>query len=428
MERWQCGILRRRFLPRLTRGIAVALGILANALAQSNSTKPEDRGRAGIGLGTSQIEQFPAPVPGIQPIGGIQSTPSGADTDTATADRKGEIIFAPIPISSQAIGVGVVPGLAYVFHPSKLDRVSPPSTLALAGAYTSTKTYGGGVGGLLNLKEDRYRIAFLVGAARARYEFFGIGSGAGTAGNSVWLSQHGHAVLLQGMRQIKWKIFVGPRYSHRQIRAAHETTLSDLFPNLPVPPDLDNQFDLSITSAALGFRVERDTRNDTFYPQKGSRIDGRIDFFGPYVGSTFTFQSYQFEMNKYLPYRQRHVIALRAMGCGVTGDKIPFFELCQFGWMGDLRGYQTGRYRDRAMFATQGEWRIVLPMRLGAALFGGVGEVAPDGGSFSTKNLLPSGGAGLRFNLSKQRRIHLRLDLAYSKTGGSWSMGVAEAF
>lgn len=62
------------------------------------------------------------------------------------------------------------------------------------------------------------------------------------------------------------------------------------------------------------------------------------------------------------------------------------------------------------------------------ALFGGVGEVAADGGSFNTKDLLPGGGLGVRLNLSKQRRINLRLDLAYSKTGGSWSMGVGEAF
>ena len=267
--------------------IAVALGMFAHSNAQSVPAPSDTQGRTSIGLGTSQIEQFPAPVPGIQPIGGVQSAPAGAETNVATTDRKGEIIFAPIPISSQAIGIGVVPVLAYVFHPSKFDRVSPPSTLAAAGAYTSTKTYGGGLAGQLNLKEDRYRIAFLVGAARARYEFFGIGSGAGAAGNSVWLSQHGHAVLLQGMRQIKWKIFAGPRFSRRQIRAAHETTLHDLFPDLPVPPDLESQFDLAITSAALGLRVERDTRDDMFYPQRGSRIDGRIDFFGPYLGKHF---------------------------------------------------------------------------------------------------------------------------------------------
>jgi outer membrane protein assembly factor BamA len=175
-------------------------------------------------------------------------------------------------------------------------------------------------------------------------------------------------------------------------------------------------------------RVERDKRDDMFYPHNGSRIDGRADFFGPYVGSTFTFQSYQFEANRYLPFGKGQVLALRGMGCGVTGDPIPFFELCQFGMMGDLRGYQLGRYRDRTMFATQAEWRVTLWRRFGATVFGGVGEVAPKWSRYDAENLLPSAGLGLRYNLSKQRRINLRLDLAYSKTGGSWSRGVGEVF
>jgi outer membrane protein assembly factor BamA len=218
------------------------------------------------------------------------------------------------------------------------------------------------------------------------------------------------------------------RFSQRQVKANNESPVTGLLPIPPPLPPIQDQLNLSITTAALGLRVLRDTRDDMFYPTRGSRLDGRVDFFGPYVGSRFTFQSYQFEMNRYLSLAKRHVLALRAMGCGVTGDHVPFYEMCQFGWMGDLRGYQTGRYRDRAMIATQGEWRVILPWRLGAALFGGVGEVAPDGGSFNTKDLLPSGGCGLRFNLSKQRRINLRLDLAYSKTGGSWSMGLGEVF
>jgi outer membrane protein assembly factor BamA len=243
------------------------------------------------------------------------------------------------------------------------------------------------------------------------------------------LSQHGHAIFFQGLRRIAWNIFGGLRFSQRTIKAGQESNLArDQWPSLPPLPPIADQLDLSLTTAALGFRVERDTRDSMFYPTRGHRIDGRIDFFGPYVGSEFSFQNYLFEMNKYIQVRKRHVVALRAMGCGVVGDKVPFYELCQFGMMGDNRGYQAGRYRDRAMFATQGEWRVILPWRLGATVFGGVGEVAPDGGSFNTEDLLPSGGVGLRFNLSKQRRINLRLDLAYSRTGGSWSMGVAEVF
>jgi hypothetical protein len=398
-------------------------------MAQTDAGASQTPKRVRVGLGDSQLEDLPVPGGSIQAVGAVQSTPAKKkDTASGQPLRKGELILAPIPISSEAIGIGVAPVAAYVFYPSNSDRVSPPSTLAVAGLYTSTKTYGLGLGGILNLMQDRYRLTFLLGAARARYEFFGIGASAGRESNPVWLSQHGHAIFVQGLRQLKWRIFAGPRFSRRQIKAGHETTLADLRPNLPPLSGMQDQLDLSITSEAFGFRIERDTRDNIFYPRRGSRVDGRADFFGPYVGSTFTFQAYQFEVNKYLPVHNRHVLALRGMGCGVTGEHIPFFELCQFGMMGDLRGYQAGRYRDSTMFATQAEWRIILSKRFGASVFGGVGEVAPNWNSYSSENLLPSGGAGLRFNLSKQQRIHLRVDAAYSRTGGSWSMGLAEVF
>jgi len=80
------------------------------------------------------------------------------------------------------------------------------------------------------------------------------------------------------------------------------------------------------------------------------------------------------------------------------------------------------------MFATQAEWRVEVWKRLGGVVFGGVGDVAPAWSAYNFSELLPGGGLGLRYNLSKQRRIHLRLDGAYSKTGASWSMGVAEVF
>src|SRR5262249_50602667 len=108
--------------------------------------------------------------------------------------NKSEFLVAPIPIANRAIGIGIVPVVAYVF-PTTSNPASPPSTVALTGIYTSTKTYGFGLGGKLILKEDEDRVTFVAGAARARYEFFGIGSSAGSAGQSLWLSQHGQAVL-----------------------------------------------------------------------------------------------------------------------------------------------------------------------------------------------------------------------------------------
>ena len=407
--------------------LAVGVGPVTRTLSGQTGpvTPPQTASRVHLGVPDSQAEQWPVRVDAGKPLGDVGTAPTAASPADTSVQRRSEFIFATVPISSEAIGIGLAPVAAYVFYPSASDRVSPPSTLAVAGVLTSTRTYGLGLAGMLNLHRDRYRLTFLIGGARARYQFFGIGSAAGGSGNPLWLSQRGHALFFQGLRRIKWNIFGGLRFSKRQIIAGDETLLQNLPPEMG---PIRDQLNWSITTAALGLRVQRDTRNDMFYPTKGSRIDGRADFFGPYVGSRFSFQSYQFEMNEYLPLSQGHVVALRAMACGVAGEHVPFYELCQFGWMGDLRGYQTGRYRDRAMLATQAEWRIILPKRLGAAVFAGIGEVAPDVAAFNTMDLLPSGGCGLRYNLSKHRRINLRLDVAYSKTGGSWSMGIGEVF
>jgi hypothetical protein len=80
--------------------------------------------RARIGFGESQLEQLPLPA-GAEAVGAAWSAPAAQDQTAAgqTEHRKGELIFAPIPIASEAIGIGVAPVVAYVFFPSNSDRV-----------------------------------------------------------------------------------------------------------------------------------------------------------------------------------------------------------------------------------------------------------------------------------------------------------------
>ena len=46
---------------------------------------------------------------------------------------RGAFVVAPLPISSPAIGSGIVPVLGYIFPFSTKDKVSPPSTIGGAG-------------------------------------------------------------------------------------------------------------------------------------------------------------------------------------------------------------------------------------------------------------------------------------------------------
>jgi hypothetical protein len=78
--------------------------------------------------------------------------------DKKKSPSRGSIVVAPLPISSPAIGNGVIPVLGYIFPFSTKDKVSPPSTLGVAALFTNNGSRGFGAGGQLFLKENMYAI------------------------------------------------------------------------------------------------------------------------------------------------------------------------------------------------------------------------------------------------------------------------------
>jgi hypothetical protein len=121
------------------------------------------------------------------------------------------------------------------------------------------------------------------------------------------------------------------------------------------------------------------------------------------------------------------VLAYNLYWCG-TGGSPPFYGNCIYGTNEELRGYTAGRYLDRYMFATQLEYRLVLPWRFGVVGFGGVGGVAPGGIQWRSRQLLPGAGTGVRYMLSKKYHVNLRTDFAWGKDNFTWAVGVGEAF
>jgi hypothetical protein len=79
------------------------------------------------------------------------------------------------------------------------------------------------------------------------------------------------------------------------------------------------------------------------------------------------------------------------------------------------------------MIATQLEYRLVLPRRLGLLAFAGIGGVAPGADKFRTDQFRPAVGRGIRLLLSKKYHVNLRTDFAWGKNSFTWGMGVGEA-
>jgi outer membrane protein assembly factor BamA len=185
--------------------------------------------------------------------------------------------------------------------------------------------------------------------------------------------------------------------------------------------------DLQSTTVALGFHVQRDKRNSSFYPTKGSLFDLTGDFFDQSLGSKRQYQNYKVGYNAYQEVGKKQVLAYRGMICSAN-QSVPFYDLCLFGVSNDLRGYTGGEFQNRRMFATQAEYRRELPKRLGVVAFAGIGGVAHRWNEFRSDSLLPAAGAGLRFKLDKKNHINYRIDWAIGRAGHTLSIGVGEAF
>jgi hypothetical protein len=328
------------------------------------------------------------------------------------------ILLAPLPISSPAIGSGLIPVLGYIFSISAKDKVSPPSFVGVAGLITNNGSRGFAVGGQIYFKENTYKITSGFGRGNVDYNVYGNGMAAGL---QLPLVQTGQMFFGEFQRRIWWKVFVGPRFvTGNSFITVNQNSNS----TLPIPPEVG----LHTTLTAIGAGLTRDTSANRFYSINGTYFSFTSDFFSQSLGSKYSYQSYKTRFDKYWSLSKAQVLAYDGYFCA-TGGAPPFYGNCIYGTNNELRGYTAGRYFTRYMLATQLEYRLVLPKRFGLVAFGGVGEVIPGGTQLLVKQkFLPGGGGGLRFLLSKKYHVNLRADIAQGRDGHTFGMGVGEAF
>jgi outer membrane protein assembly factor BamA len=374
----------------------------------------------------------------LQASGVAQDQP--APSDPATAEKKGEWLFAPIPVNSPAIGGGFQWAVARVFPFNKRDEVSPPSVVGVGGLFTNNGSKGIVVGGRLYLKEDRYRITAAVGSASINFDIYGTGTAAGNRGTFVPLNTEGGGGIGEFLFRVRKSVYVGARGQFRNLSVAlDQERMSDSEITTQPPEQIAAVIEqirtdfLRQKTSSLGPRFQWDTRDSVFYPKKGFLMEVASDFFAEGLGSKWSYQYYKASFNKYNRLSDNQVIAFRGMGCAAAGDHVPIYDLCLFGTMNDLRGYPGGRFQDRRMFATQAEYRLMFPVkgflgRFGMVAFAGVGGVGDKFSNFAFDELLPAGGGGLRFRALKRYPINFRIDYGIGRVGNTLSIGILEAF
>ncbi|WP_375586194.1 BamA/TamA family outer membrane protein [Cyclobacterium xiamenense] len=186
------------------------------------------------------------------------------------------------------------------------------------------------------------------------------------------------------------------------------------------------------SNVGLGLGLVYDERHNVLNVRNGLFSELAIMRYNPFWESEFNFTSILSDNRIYRPMGKNNVLAAQLFGQFQSGT-VPFNQLSLMGGESLMRGYYTGRYRDRNQVAGQIEMRF-LPFalgftdRIGGALFAGAGQVFPEIGAFDWKRMVWSAGGGLRFLLFPKKDIYTRLDYAFTGEGSGFYFFIGESF
>jgi hypothetical protein len=311
------------------------------AQAEIPQPAPEENEVAAAAKTSSNPSDQPTPLTKTQATAKSSIANGRNKTAHTQSDKpkRGQLIITPIPISSPSVGPGSL-AVGHVFKLNQKDKVLPPPTVGLVGAFPNSGSRAGGLGGLLYLSENKYQTTFAFVKERVNLDFVGIGRIPGRQAISVPLKMGG--TIFFGERHDN---FIGPRNQRRNLYARLDG------PQTPgwfeIPP-----IDIQAVSAALGFRVQRDKRDSTFYPTKGSVFDLTGDFFAKGLGSRRQYQTYRASYYGYYNLAPKQILAYRGMICS-PNQNVPFYDFCLYGTRSDLRGYTGGEFQNRRSFANR---------------------------------------------------------------------------
>ena len=338
-------------------------------------------------------------------------------------EGKTDFVIMPIPISNPTVGTGLGAVSMFLY---KAGEKAPTSSTAFGGFYTNNDSWGVGVSQKTYLRGDRFRLNGVLGYGNINIDFSGIGTKLGNQGITIPVTWKGTFFVPDILVRFAGHFYGGLRY--RFLEMETEVDLQKIsVGGKPIFPGVDWTAKSKVRSSGIGPVLNYDSRDNTFFPHRGTFLDMNAIFASKSLGSDYDYQIYQGAYNTYFQIAETMTLAYRLYG-RFTAGRVPLYDFSYFGAHNDLRGYAAGQYVDKLMIATQLEFRWKFWKRWGMVAFAGVGEVARDLRDLDLESLLPSAGAGLRYMVSENERVNLSIDYARAREGDAFYFYIGEAF
>ena len=319
------------------------------------------------------------------------------------------------PETNWAFGGGGV--ISYKFS----DRIgSKPSNITASGFYSINNQYDLNLFPEFYLNEDKQKLWFAVNYSKLFDRFYGIGNSTSEIKNDKYFQQN---------LAFKFKFLTEAFVNALKLGLIYE------YRNMSIPDKRGNPFLESFgligneggKTSGLGIIATWDSRDNVYYPHTGGYYEFSFNSFQKKIGSDFIYNKYTFDFRRFFSPFNQHVFAIQTFFMIETGSP-PFYDLALFGGDRLMRGYITGRYRDRNYYVLQAEYRTSPLWKFRFVFFGGVGDVAPGISKFTISTIKPTYGMGIRFRLDELEKLDLRMDVGFGKETSGIYFGVNQAF
>lgn len=342
-----------------------------------------------------------------------------AENEAPKANRSGLI---PIPVLYYTPETKLAFGVAaqYYFRPARADSAARPSTLTPVFIYTTNSQITAEFNSDLWWRQEDYHFTGYIGYSKFPDKFYGIGNDTSQEDEEDYTPRYTRMqASLERRFRGALRLGVGYRLEHSKLVEIEEGGRLE-------QGDILGSEGGVVSGVAL--LTSWDNRDNIFSASSGHYHQLTVELYGGAIGSDYGFGRYILDLRGYIITLPDQVLALQGYFGFASGDP-PFQHLFLFGGQDLMRGYYLGRFRDRNMIALQAEYRI-LPIfwRVGAVVFGGIGDVAAEPSRFTLGDFKYSIGGGLRFLLIRAERIALRLDFGFGDGDSGFYITIGEAF
>jgi len=343
--------------------------------------------------------------------------PAKKDSISPAASRN--LLAFPFVVKSLETNWGFGAIAARFFKTVKRDTTIRTSDVNVLALYTLKKQLILVLNATLFFpKEDRI-IRFQASYSYYPDQFWGLGNHT-PYGASENFTQQQFFINPQFLQRVHKNLYLGISYEYQHTGDVHYVP-SGLFDKENIVGRYGGN------TSGIGPILSWDTRNNAYSPTRGVFAEMQYIWFGRAIGSDFNITIFSADFRKFQSLPDGSVLAFQGIA-GLTSGNTPFRKLEELGGSEMMRGYYGGRYTDKCLMAYQAEYRRFLFWRLGMVAFGSTGEVSPDVKHFELDGLHFAYGGGLRFMISKEEKLNIRLDYGIGKHSNAVNVQFREAF